>query len=375
MRKLVQKKIGNDLSDDIEKGFELERNAHQFLWDLGYLVFPTINLYAIRYRFGDYGESIDKMIVTDLDTFGISYGKFLEKRTFFIDCKRRSEQIFSQILRCKGISTLLGFDFLLILRESVPETVQQFADNFNIRLKAISSFEKSIRKREKGSFSLKSYKKVHEMFKFQNSYTREFIMKLSNSFLENNPFQRIKLIRIVYNDLKKHFNNLNDNKQKELCKYILLQTFQISLIAIADIASKTIHLSEYHFKNYIGFKLIGNIEFKKKLFAKIRVIEEGIELQDNNINYIKELSPTYSKQIKELVFQFRKNPNYVQKYLRFVDFLIHEYYLFEKKLEEREIKIEIGEVDREIFGKWNIKCLEILDKEKTYPLFLSELLA
>jgi len=375
VRNLVQKKIINGLSDETKKGFELERNAHQFLWDLGYLVFPRRKLYAIRYKFGNYGESIDKMMVTDLDTFGILFGRFLEKKTFLIDCKHRSEQIFSQILRSKGISTILEINFLLILRESVPETVQQFADNFSIRLQAISSFEKAIKKREKGSFSLKSYIKIHELLKFQNKTTKEFTMKLSNSFLEENPFQRIKLLRIVYNDLKNHISSINENHQKDLSKYILLQTFQYSLIAIADMASQTIHLSEYHFKDYISLKLIGNIEFKRELFAKIRAIEEGIEVKNDEINLLKELSPTYSDQVKELVNQFRKKPHYVQKYLRFVDFIIHEYYLFNEKLEEKDLINELEEIDRELFGKWNIKCLEILDDEKKYPLFLSELLA
>lgn len=375
MRNLAQKKIINGIDDVLQKGFELERNAHQFLWDLGYLVFPRINLYAIRYKFGDYGESIDKLMVTDLDIYGIFFGSFLERKTFLIDCKHRSEPIFSQILRSKGTSTILGINLLLILRESVPETVQQFSDNFDIKIQAISSFEKTIRKREKGSFSSKTYIKIHELLKFQNKTIKEYIMKLSNSFLETNPFQRIKLLRNIYNDLKNHLNSVTDTQQKDLGKYILLQTFQYSLVSIADMASLTIHLSKYHFKDYISLKLIGNIEFKRELFARIRAIEEGTEVKKEDINLLEELAPTYSDQIKELVNQFRKNPHKVQKYLRFVDYIIHEYYLFNKKLEEKDLFNEIGEVERELFGNWNIKCLEILDDEKKYPIFLSTLLS
>ena len=140
-------------------------------------------------------------------------------------------------------------------------------------------------------------------------------------------------------------------------------------------ASLTIHLSKYHFKDYISLKLIGNIEFKRELFARIRAIEEGTEVKKEDINLLEELAPTYSDQIKELVNQFRKNPHKVQKYLRFVDYIIHEYYLFNKKLEEKDLFNEIGEVERELFGNWNIKCLEILDDEKKYPIFLSTLLS
>ena len=55
------------------KGLELERNAHQFLWDHGYLVFPRLKIYATRYKTSG---TLEKLDVTDLDCYGILFGEY-----------------------------------------------------------------------------------------------------------------------------------------------------------------------------------------------------------------------------------------------------------------------------------------------------------
>lgn len=370
----MQKRIDKNFHNEIIKGLKLERDAHQFLWDLGYLVFPRLTLYAIRYKYTDNKESIDKIIVTDLDVFGVLFGNFLEKNSFIIDCKHRSEPIFSQILRSKGISAILEVNNLLILRESVPETVQQFAEKFGIRLLAVSEFVKKIKKRQKGSFNLKTYLKIEEIFNNQDRASKNYEVKFSNCFLEKDSFKRIKILRVLYNSIKEDIKSTTkDTRLLKLKSYILLQIILLTLVTIAEIANETIHLSSYHFKDYIDIKLIGDPEFKKEFFAKIRAIEEGIDPKSQIIP-LKEIAPTFSDSLKELVKEFHNNAEIVQKYLRFVDFLIHEYFLHEKKINYGELEEEFGNINKELFASWNLKCLEILDDKKVFPIFLSELL-
>lgn len=369
----MQKKIDESLNSRNLKGSKLERDAHQFLWDLGYLVFPRLTLYAVRYKYVNNQESIDKLEVTDLDLYGVLFGKYLEKNSFIIDCKHRSEPIFSQILRCKGISIILGVKHLLILRESVPETVQQFADKFDIRLLSISGFLKNFKERHIGSFSLETYIKIQELSRYQDKSSKEYKVKFTSCFLETNSFKRIKLLRVIYNNIKVDIEKTKNPKLLELKSYITLQIFLLTLVTIADIASQTIHLSTYHFKDYIDIKLIGEPEFKKEFFAKIRAIEEGVEINSHMIP-LKEITPTYSESLKNIVKNFQNNATLVQKYLRFIDFIIHEYYLHKKEIIDNDLKTEFGKIDRTLFANWNLKCLELLDDQKTYPLFLSELL-
>ena len=58
----------------------------------------------------------------------------------------------------------------------------------------------------------------------------------------------------------------------------------------------------------------------------------------------------------------------------FNDFIIHHYFLQSKKFNDTEIKKEFGNTNRILFSNWNKKCLELLDENKKYPIFLIELL-
>lgn len=379
MTGLKQKKLNDGLPASVIKGLILERDAHQFLWDLGYLVFPRLTLYAIRYKKREENDkevedSLEKLVVTDLDCYGISFGEFLEEKSFLIDCKHKSDNVFSQIFKLKGISEFLRIKNLLILRDSVPETVEQFADKFNVRLISNSSFRKKFNRREKGSFSLRVYKKILNFHKGSDSKTHELIARFSNCFLERNPYQRIKKLRVLYNELKPNLISSNNEKEIKLNHYLILRIFLYTLVTIAQIASNTIHLSLNHFNGFIEQKLIGDIDFKKKFFGIIKEIQDSINPNGQEIKPVHDLTPSFTPSLKNLVKKFHKDPKFVQIFLRYNDFIIHEYYLFKKEINFNETKGEFGDINRDLFGEWNINCLEILDKEKKYPVFLIKLL-
>ena len=367
-----QKKIISISESDI-KGLKLERDAHQFLWDNGYLVFNRLILYAIRFKYKDQKESIDRLEITDLDCYGIHFGDYLEKKKFLIDCKHRSGKIFPHILQLKGISSILGIDNLLILRESIPETVQQFGDRFNIRLLPNSSFRERLKRRGRGSYHLGVYKKIFVYNDNKGSSLIDIEAKLSNCILEIIPFQRIKKIRILYNEIKKLENYNNEDTEFSIEAYYLFRTYLYSLVTIAEIASETIHQSNHHFNDYIEFNLIGDFEFKKKIFDEINKMT-GDEQTNNKYNPIKILTPTFTKPLKELVRELHRNSEKVQVFLKYNDFMFHEYFVLDKKVNNKEIQSEFGNIDKALFAKWNLKCLEILDEEKSFPIFLVKLL-
>lgn len=363
-----------ELTDSEIKGLKLERDAHQFLWDIGYLVFSRLSLYAIRFKYQKQKESIERLEITDLDCYGISFGKFLEKKSFLIDCKHRSENVFSHILRLKGISSILGIDNLLILRESVSKTVQHFGDRFNIRLIPNNAFRKRLEQKGRGSFHLGVYKKIQLYYNSKHSSTIDIEAKFSNCFKEMSPFLRIKKLRVLYNEIKNLINYKEEKLDFSLEIYYLFRTFLFSLITITEIASLTIHQSDDHFNDYIEFNLIGDYEFKKKMLDEINKLtnKENSSSRDNK-SPLKSLIPTFTKPLKELIRSFHINSNYVQKFLMYNDFMFHEYFLLGKKIDINYIEEEFGIIDKDLFGDWNLKSLEILDEEKTFPIFMVKL--
>jgi vacuolar-type H+-ATPase subunit I/STV1 len=121
--------------------------------------------------------------------------------------------------------------------------------------------------------------------------------------------------------------------------------------------------------------LIGDIDFKKRFFNIINDIQGNLTTSNQKFNPLQELIPSFTDTLKTLVKNFHQNSKIVQKFLRFNDFIIHEYYLLKNEIDFKEINEEFGDINRNMFGKWNLKCLEILDKEKNYPIFLIKLLS
>ena len=127
-------------------------------------------------------------------------------------------------------------------------------------------------------------------------------------------------------------------------------------------------------------KLFIDSESLQKIFlvngtSKINIIEEGVNHKKKRSIPLKILTPTYSDQVNKLVNEFRQKPFLVQNYLRFIDFIIHEYYIYNREIDNTEIKKEFGEINRNLFAKWNISCLEIIDDDKIYPTFLTKFLS
>ncbi len=343
----------------------LERDAHQFLWDLGYVVFPRLKIYATKIR-GT--KTIEAMEVTDLDVYGIRFGPYLEKENFLIDCKHRSEGVFSQIIKSIGIASLLNIKNLLIIRESVKESVQRFSELFDFKLVNINEFRKRIRIREKGSFSRSSYSIVSDCESNLTRTGRTILARLSNAFVDPNPYRRFKSLRILYEEAKRE---LEGTLLENAIKLLLFRIFQITSVSLAEMASDTVHLSKFHFRNYLQSKMIGNIEFKLRAFERLASPDILDTLSKNDLS---PLNPTYFDTLKESVNQLRLNSHCVQLYLRYNDFIIHSYGLNDANPQWNEIKAELGDVPRDLFSKWNHLVLQLLDDDKTFPSFLVKLL-
>ena len=226
----------------------------------------------------------------------------------------------------------------------------------------------------RGSFHLGVYKKLQLYYNSKNNSTIDIEAKFSTCFLEMSPFLRIKKLRELYNEIKNLINYKEEKLAFSLEIYYLFRTFLFSLITIAEMASLTIHQSDDHFNDYIEFNLIGDYEFKKKILDEINKLTnmENSSSRDNK-NPIKTLIPTFTKPLKELIRNFHINSNYIQKFLMYNDFMFHEYFLLGKKIDINYIEKEFGIIDKDLFGDWNLKSLEILDEEKIFPIFMVKL--
>lgn len=348
------------------KGKILERDAHQFLWDLGYLVFPRLMIYATTIKSS---KSIAQRSITDLDALGIKFGSFLEKTSFLVDCKHRSGGVFSQALKVLGLASMLKLDNTLVVRSSIDVPTQRFSELFGVRLVNKSQLQKMIRFREKGSFSLSAYKTIDELEKSFSAFQKSVYVRASNAFVNPDPYQRMKNLRVLYQETKRDIDRTFENKNAELLVYRL---FQYSQLAIIEMASETNHLSDHHFDNYLLSKIIGDADFKIRALERMAIgTNPGAEISITR----EDLSPSYYESLKNLVSEIRNNPNIVQPYLRYTDLVIHQFGLPSIPINQKEVEDEIDYVDRTLFSEWNRTLMQIMDDQKTPPPFIIKLLA
>ena len=347
------------------KGELLERDAHQFLWDLGYLVLPRLTIHATTIKSS---KAIADKTITDLDAYGIRFGPFLEKATFLVDCKHRSEGVFSQALKALGVASLFEIDNILIVRSSIDVPTQRFSELFGVRLVNISEFRKRITPRQTGSFSENAYKMVTSLEKAYNGLQRSVDVRASNALVDPEPYRKLKSLRILYQEVKKDLARTFENKSSELLMYRL---FQYSQLAIIEIARETIHLSKYHYRNFLLSKIIGDVNFKIKAFERMaRVTKPDAEISLKP----EDLAPSYFEELRTLIDDMHKHPYLVQEYLRYTDLVVHQFGLPSKAIVQKVVETEIPNADRKMFSKWNLSILQILDEEKSPPSFMIKLL-
>jgi hypothetical protein len=344
----------------------LERDAHQFLWELGYLVFPTFRIHATRMTGA---ERVISKEITDLDVFGIRYSQFLEKETFLINCKHRSsERVFGQALKALGIADILNINHLLIVRKSIDETVQRFSELFKVKLVNQEELVSRIKPRDAGSFSSGSHELHKKLFSELNKEQKSIEVRATNAFVDPDPFRKFKTLRLLYNKAK---IECSETLSSIYLQYLLYRLIQFAQVAVVEIASETIHLSKHHFENYVLTKMIGDIPFKLRVLEQMNIGEENNPRKRISIE---DLHPSYFPPLKELVDRLRRKSHEAQKYLRYNDFIIHEFGVTNTKIDWIQISKEIGTPSRQDYSKWNLLLLEALDEEKVYPSFILELL-
>lgn len=358
--------------EKLNLGYELEKKSHQYLWEKGYLVFPRVDLFAIKVRSSG---TIETEPVTDIDCLGLKYGSLLEKQMFIIDCKGQSERGFRQVIRNLGIMKMLNCTNVLIIRSSVSEIVQNFASKYKLRIMPVDMLNSLVKPKSFGSFSVETYIKKDNMNRNLSRELKTSSEIIWNSLIELDPFRRIKRIREVYLNLKKKYSIDEKIKDKNL-EYLLGLAIQMANLSLADITGEIINMGKYHRRSYIINRLIGNIELKKDVFARLSKLGELITLSDpSNVeenNIIQQITPTYTREVIDAVNFFRKNASHINQYNRFFDYILHDRILVHNPLntdlENRYFRLT--KKKRRIYSTLSSMTLNVLDNEKTFPEFL-----
>jgi len=354
-------------SEDLEKGFDLERKAASYLWNQGFL--PLLDV-KIKIETKITQEESQLSDITDIDVLGYKFGPCMSKRTFFIDCKEsRKSGNFNHIINRYGIFKIFNFDELLILRPKVTEVSQNFCQEIGIKILNSNQFNKEIEDKKTGIGNIESNITRLDIIRGLNKNENYFLYNAYNFLLEKNIYNRLKsLVRLNKNLMDEKLSSKISEKGFILLTFLF---FELIEITIGEIAEKSFFLwSKHHFEKVLSQGFIGDIDLKKKVY-QIMIELDSTDNENKNQHFPTNESflPPFYNILKSLLKQIHNNPLEFQRLLRYNNFIIHEFGLRGKNFNLSLIKKNFGDFNRDLFANWNISILAILYDDYERPDF------
>jgi len=354
---------------ELNKGIDLERLAHKYLWYSGY--YPKVR---IKFSFTEiideksktrYGE------VTDLDCLGYSFDSFLNCQKFLIDCKHRGEGIFNQILRNKGLQSILAIQNVLLLRSSVRLKHKQFANRYGIKIMKIDDLTSHVYGRpDLGAFRKEVYEKKETLEKnLKKEFKNDILFPMQNTFLTSDPFDRVKRLISI------SFKLVGSMKDKELHSdiispktWILYELLENIALSSIEIAGSCIDSTPSQTKRDLQYKIVGDFEFKKSILHKIGKTDLGNEMMFESHKGIPlaTFCPTYTDKLYEVIKYFVDRPYYATRYLRCLNFVINEYVINNEPIDRGYVQ-KLFKIKEEVyndFGEINKRLVNIMGEDK-----------
>lgn len=339
----------------LDKGRELERKAHKFLWYLGYLPqsgskfwFEEIEEETSATRFEE---------ASDLDALGIRFDGFLHQQRVMVDCKHESEKVLTQMLRCKGTQVALGIDEILLLRSKVGQRHRRFGDQMGLRLMKVDDFEQLLTGRQDlGSFSVDAYERALDFSKgLPRDFKKEVSFPLGNGLFTRDPFERVKdLVRVFDSGLQ--LTPVTEQRSDKVTPrtWALLTVFQAIALTVVECASHLVQSPSTQIKADLQVRIAGDVEFKRSLIKRLKAIDRQQSLDGGGSLTIGDLAPTYTDALYEAIKASVDSSGQMQNNLRFLDVVMHGYLLLDKRAQVKQAAVDagFGSEDVQAFRRW-----------------------
>ncbi len=319
-----------------DSGYELERECHQMLHELGYFVLPGLRLFGTfsQKEKSRYGE------LADIDLYGVRFDRFLDKTCFIIDCKDGGSGLSNDVLNNAGLKKVIGASFLYMVRKMpVKAETKRLAELNGIKMVDKKFIGGSIKiKKPFGSFSAESYSRVAGLLAGNDSEGKrivsEFLFPLEHKLTIADLYQRLVKSLMLFSRLKDEKVTAKNN---DLFDYAVLISYQLLLLNMIEISGGLINCSGRNIRKEVLVGLNPEYDFKMKMVELLNRMgtKEGGET-GSKVD-ISDISPTNTDEIVVSVKRIIRWAGNVQQLLRFNDYVIHQYLIHKKRPDFNEI--------------------------------------
>ena len=329
----------------ISKGELLEFRIKRLLFSMGYFCKIGVIINADRSEFSDN--------ITDLDVLGFSMHKDFTCKSIWADCKSGNAKPLERISWINGVKRFADIDDVVFVKKGVRVSTKQFARKSGIQimdLEVLQKFENDYKIEDtsvEGSWDYNTQKEFETILKNIRIYKSENIKKILKFIKVNywslDEYTQVKKCITALNQLGDFLKMpISDNEIKAL-KWAVYEVVSLFVLSTIKICRNT-----YYFNNRDRNQIITegitsgetvNKERQKEIVeASYKIINSVIRTQvpgfTGNITVpnLDIKPPKYLEAYLDLIERMTSNPLEYYDILRFLDYILMEYDLKNKKV-------------------------------------------
>ena len=329
----------------LSKGELLEFRIKRLLFSMGYFCKIGVIINADRSEFSDN--------ITDLDVLGFSMHKDFTCKSIWADCKSGNAKPLERISWINGVKRFADIDDVVFVKKGVRVSTKQFARKSGIQimdLEVLQKFENDYKIEDtsvEGSWDYNTQKECETILKNIRIYKSENIKKILKFIKVNywslDEYTQVKKCITALNQLGDFLKMpISDNEIKAL-KWAVYEVVSLFVLSTIKICRNT-----YYFNNRDRNQIITegitsgetvNKERQKEIVeASYKIINSVIRTQvpgfTGNITVpnLDIKPPKYLEAYLDLIERMTSNPLEYYDILRFLDYILMEYDLKNKKV-------------------------------------------
>ncbi|MCT4606577.1 MAG: hypothetical protein N4A64_10830 [Marinisporobacter sp.] len=340
----------NKKSNYISEGDLLEYRLKRLIFFMGY--YPQVGV-IIKSSTNEQADTI-----TDLDVYGTYIHKNFASKTIWADCKSGRARPLERISWINGVKDIVGIEDVIFVKKGVRMATKQFARKSRIQildLEVINKLERDYKINTtdwRGSWNPRT--QLNQLIKFQNIDvpTKDRFKKIGNfiscSYWTVDDYLKVKRTLTALNQLSEVMQYPLQQQQMESVHWAIYKLVNLFVLATLNICRDLYYYSDRDKEETILQGLIsGEISMKKRaeIVDATYKVAYGIILQHVpnfegtlKVPNIGGSPPKYFEAFNNLILRITNNPLDYFDILRFLDFILMEYDLQSKDINEEHAK-------------------------------------
>ena len=342
-------KYNKNSKKQVASGSLLEYRIKRLLFAMGY--YPKVGI-LIKTMQDELADTI-----TDLDVLGTYIHKDFTSKTIWADCKSGQARPLERISWIKGVMSTIDINDVIFVKGGVRSSTKQYARKLGINVLDLQIIEKleadyGIKHNDwRGSWNPDMQHNKLIIFQKIEVPSRELFKKIANfiscDYWAYDNYTRIKKTITAIRQLTQITDLSFNQEQSAAIRWAIYELVNLFVLALLNICKELYYFPDEEKKTTVHDGLISSeISIKKREEIVEAVFKTAYSIVLKQLPDFKPPEqtpkfnlnpPNYFEPIYDLILRITNNPIAYYDILRFLDFVLMEYDLQSKKIDESEL--------------------------------------